>query len=285
MKKLGLIITGLITALVPGYASTNSCLATTATSTAHPNQVAGVAIAAGGSGVVDDFNSLNSAAVPGCSTVDLVFSNFTSTNSATDISGGTYISTLTNQDLSTNPVTAVFSTVRGADNGFNTGANDGTNNWVSTTGNITDQAIIDYQVVASGTSMGKFVLDLNGTQLGGGTTPGTITGSVNLCLGGQWSAGGTGSVCSSGNTQVITLVSGTTSYTLTLTTPTTSIGVQNVFNLFSGSQSFGAGTTFLTAFNETFDPAQAPEPSSYVFMGSALLGLGLLRFRLKRRRA
>jgi hypothetical protein len=43
----------------------------------------------------------------------------------------------------------------------------------------------------------------------------------------------------------------------------------------------GGGTTFLTAFDESFG---TPEPSTFGLFGAALAGLGLLRYRSSKKR-
>src|SRR5271169_788123 len=97
------------------FGSTNSCQQTTATSVAVAGQqTAGATIAAAGlaSPNADDFNTLNTAASPGCGTVDMTFSNFTATITGINSAAGTYISTGANQNLQSAVVDAYFSNVR-----------------------------------------------------------------------------------------------------------------------------------------------------------------------------
>jgi hypothetical protein len=254
------------------FASTNSCQTSNTNSIAVAgSQIAGVAIARAGAASpnADDFATLNGAAVPGCSTVDLTFNNFSVTGTGTS-TGGTYISTTTNQNLATGAVTAIFSTVRGADNNATNGNNnDSTQNWLGSQPTATTYTT-NYELTSSDVVVRYFFLSLQGVQLGTGTSAGTITGTVSLCLGANWS----GSSCS-GTTQTVTLTSGTNYYSIALTNPSTIIGIQNSFILKDGNGTGNAGSTFITAFDETF--AMSPEPSTLVLMASALLGLAFVR--------
>ncbi len=282
--KLGIVLLSAVAASQVCLATPASCLTTTNTSVAVAGeQNAGAIIAASSFPTADDLNSVNAAG--GCSGVDLVFSTFTSTQNGVDELAGNYISTGLNQDLSAGAVTAVFSNVNGADNVLTDGVpNDGMNDWYAVKGGGNQTLVTDYQVVAA-IAILQFTLDLNGVGLGGsagGPVKGTLTGTVNLCLGGTWSSGGTGSTCS-GTIQTITLISGTDTYAVALLPGNwTTIGIQNTFILKPGAALLTAGDTYLTSFDESF--SETPEPSTFVLLGSALAGIAALRFR-KRKQA
>lgn len=72
---------------------------------------------------------------------------------------------------------------------------------------------------------------------------------------------------------------GTAGLALTLPSLITSIAVQNLVEGNSGNESY---THLDTYDNEFIEASTAPEPASVVLLGSALLGLGLLRFRKAR---
>lgn len=282
--KLGIVVLFAVAVSQVCLATPAGCLTTTDTSVAVAGQQnAGAIIAAASSPTPDDLNSLNAAG--GCSGVDLVFSTFTSTQNGIDELAGNYLSTGLNQDLSAGAVTAVFSNVNGADNVLSDGVpNDGLNDWNAVHGGVNQTIVTDYQMVAAIPIL-QFTLNLNGVGLGGsagGPNRGTITGTVDLCLGGTWSSGGTGSVCS-GTIQTITLITGTDTYAVALTPGNwTTIGIQNSFILKPGAALGTEGSTYLTSFDESF--SETPEPSTFVLLGSALAGIAALRFR-KRKQA
>jgi hypothetical protein len=254
------------------FASLASCSTSTATSSAIAgSQIAGAPIAAAGPG--NDFATLGTAPVTGCQGTDINFQNLTETNGAPAGGSGNYISTLSNQDLTAGTVTAIFSTVRGADaqsggGHGDAGTNDGTNNWVGSATFTTN-----YNAAATSTGFFQvFALNLDGVQLGAaGTagTAGTVTGTVSLCFGGTWS----GAVCSSGNSHTINLVSGTNSYSFAFNS-VTQIGIQNSFTLTNGSGT-GSTPTFITSFTEAF--SEAPEPCTFALFGTAIAGLAFWR--------
>jgi hypothetical protein len=288
MVKLTLIAVIAASMSASLFASTNACQSTTSTSILVANsQNAGAPIAAQGSATPDDFAGLDGAAVPGCSTVDLVFNNLTATSaviSGTGLAGvtnsGAYLSTESNQNLAAGTVDAVFSTVRGADNVQTDGdPNDGVNNWDAP--RKADVAFtVDYQVTTTD-NIRYFVLNLNGlvSGQGGGLAP--TASVVQLCLGGSWSTSGPGATCSSGKVDTITLNNVALTYSLDLGAAFTTIGVQNNFQLNGGNAGNGAGPTYLTSFDESFGE-ETPEPSTFILMGAALASVAALRFRKRK---
>ncbi len=271
------------------FATTDSCLASSSTSITQTNQFSGVPIAAAGGGTEpDDFESLSSSGVTGCAGTDVQFTNFSETGNTTGGdggAGGTYVSTLTNQDLTaTDPVYVVFSTVRGTDSstGGNGSNDDGINNWIGGAGSGSSTTYtVDYTANATGTAYFQyFTVDLNGlsvgvTGTGVGHAPGTVSGTFSLCLGGTWNASGT--TCSTGASNITTITyNGATSYSLNLGSTYTQIGIENSFTLTNGSGT-GFGTTYLTSLGEDF--AETPEPSSLLLLAGGLLAL--LAFRLR----
>jgi PEP-CTERM motif len=244
-----------------------TCLNTSATSIADNNrQTAGVAIAAEGAG--DDFATLDSTTPAGCAGTDIQFLNLT-INAAASAASGTYMSTLANQSLALGPVDAIFSTVRGLDNGANKGNDDGTNAWTDNAGGAPPTRITTSYEVDSTVTMYSFGLNLLGARPG--TGGGTITGEFDLCLGAAF-VGGFGGTCS-GTEETFSLAPGVYAYNEVLTGGFTTIGVANNFIL-TGTGS-GAGITYLTSFEESFD---SPEPSTFLLFGMALAGIAAFRF-------
>lgn len=287
-KRIALIGLAAVFLSAAAFASTNSCQSTTSTSVAVPgSQSAGFPIAAPGAAPpnADDFNTLNTAVSPGCSTIDSVFNNFNATS--TFISGtgapvapvtnaGAYISLGANQNLLTGPIDAIFSTVRGADNVATDGnANDSFNNWVAPQ-NVDTAFTVDYQFTATDV-FNTFVLNIDGLSHGLAAGFAPTASTVSLCLGGSWSAGGSGTICSSGNVDTFNLSNGKATYTVALGGAFNTIGVRNDFQL-NGSPIGGQGPTFLTAFDESFGE-DTPEPATFALLGSALAGLAALRLR------
>ena len=236
-----------------------TCLNSSATSIIDNNhQTAGVAIAAEGPG--DDFATLDSTTPAGCAGTDIQFLNLT-INTAASAAGGTYMSTLANQSLALGQVDAIFSTVRGLDNDVNKSNDDGTNAWTDNAAGVTPTPITTSYEVDSTVTMYSFALNLLGARLGAGG--GTITGEFDLCLGAAF-VGGFGGTCS-GTEETFSLSPGVYTYGVVLTGGFTTIGVANNFIL-TGTGT-GAGITYLTSFDESFD---APEPSTFLLFGSAL---------------
>jgi hypothetical protein len=244
-----------------------TCLNTPATSGVRSNQVAGVAIAAEGPG--DDFNTMDSTTPAGCAGTDIQFLNLT-IDSAASSPVGTYMSTLANQSLLTGPVAVVFSSVRGLDNGAKNGNDDGVNEWTNSATSPGPTPITTSYEVDSTVAMYSFTLNLLGVQLG--TRGGTLSGEFDLCLGAAF-VGGFGGTCA-GTAETFTLSPGIYTYNEILTGGYTTVGVANNF-LLRGTGT-GAGVTFLTSFDESFD---SPEPSTFALLGSALAGLVAFRLR------
>ncbi len=251
-----------------------TCLNTSATSVVDSNrQTAGVAIAAQGPG--DDFATLDSTTPAGCTGTDIQFLNLT-INSPASAAGGTYMSTLANQSLALGQVDAIFSTVRGLDNGANKSNDDGTNAWTDNAAGVTPTPITTSYEVDSTVTMYSFVLNLLGARPGAGG--GTITGEFDLCLGAAF-VGGFGGTCS-GTEETFLLAPGVYAYNEVLTGGFTTIGVANNFIL-KGTGT-GTGITYLTSFEESFD---SPEPSTFLLFGMALAGIAAIRFSRRRQRS
>jgi hypothetical protein len=248
-----------------------TCLSGSATSVVDANhQTAGVAIAAQGPG--NDFATLDTTTPAGCAGTDIQFLNF-AVNAAASAASGTYMSTLANQNLLSGPVDAIFSTVRGLDNGLNKSSDDGTNGWTDNAAGVSPTPITTSYEVDSTAAMFGFTLNLLGARLGAGG--GTITGEVDLCLGAAW-VGGFGGTCA-GTAQDVSLAPGVYAYNEILAGGFTTVGVANNFILLGTGT--GTGITYLTSFEESLD---APEPSTFALFGSALVGLAALRFRKRR---
>jgi hypothetical protein len=247
------------------FGTTVACIASTDTSQTNPDQIAGVPIAAGGSG--DSIQDLKAGAVTGCHGTDIQFVSFAVNPTANQ---GTYFSTLANQNLNTGAVIALFSSVRGNDQDVNQSVNDGRNNWFVTpngSGGLNTSLTVNYEVDAlAGASMRNFSLDLLGASIPAG---GSITGSVLLCLG---AAFGAGNSCV-GTEITQNLTSGVLNYNIALGGAFTTIGVQNTFTLAAGT----TANTFFTSFDESF--ADSPEPSTFALFGVALAGLSALGLR------
>jgi hypothetical protein len=251
------------------FGTTVACIASTDTSQTNPDQIAGVPIAAGGSG--DSFHDLGAGAVTGCSGTNIQFVNLTVAPTAM---AGTYLSTLANQDLNAGAVTAIFSSVRGNDQDTNQTANDGRNNWFSSpngaNGLAGNSLQVNYEADAlAGAVMRNFTLGLLGASIPAG---GSITGSVLLCLGAVFGAGNT---CA-GTEITQNLTSGVLNYNVALGGSFTKIGVENTFTLAPGT----TANTFLTSFDESF--AESPEPSTFVLFGVALAGLSAIGLRKRK---
>lgn len=275
------------------FASLDSCITPSSTSASgRTDTTSGVPIAANPGSGADDFASLSTSPVTGCSGTDINFQNFTQTgvSSGNGGSGGVYVSLLSNSDLSAGAVDAVFSTIRGSDGSSggsstygNGGTNDDRNNW--TGGSSGDTYVVDYTANATGGAYFQYVtIDLNGLNIGAAGydgSAGSFAGTISLCLGGTWSSGGTGGTCSAGNGNIdtITYVAGTNTYNVALSTTYTTIGIENSFTLTNGS-GYQGGTTWLTSFDEDF--AESPEPGSFLLLGAGLAGLAFVRLRKHR---
>jgi len=262
------------------FASLAACTTSTTNSVnVTGSQIAGAPIAAAGSG--DDFTTLSTSPVTGCQGTDINFQNFTETETplGTTTAAGTYVSTLTNQDITAGAVDALFSTVRGADgsgsggNGDG-GKNDAVNNWEynSTANTIT----VNYtEATTSGPGVQFFALSMNGVQDGSGG----ITGTISLCAGGTFVS----AVCTGGTLQTISVTNGTNFYVLNLGAQYTQIGIENSFTLNGSTGASGGNRAFITSFSDDFE--ETPEPSTFVLLGSALAAVGLLRLRARRKSA
>lgn len=298
-KQLGVVarrgllaIAGMIVYSGSAWAATNSCPNTTASSSVS-NGVNNKTVTIPGAGGGSPANDLASLGSGGCTAVDLSFSNFnnsTFTGAGADgieTAAGTYMAETpagTGDNPLTNPDTLLFATVRGAaDIDTDGDNNDGNNNWVG----IKDAGVTDditYNV--AGAVVNNILLTVYQPHIDSGAT-GSIT--VDICEGAApntqittllacTAAGGTSFVTS-------TLALSTKSGTLTLNVPLAAF--PNAFDITTEIDLDATGTNKVAgfdAFSEEFDEG-APEPSTFVLLGTALAAVGLLRLRARRIRS
>jgi hypothetical protein len=301
MYKLGvtglkcfLFAAGMLVYTSLGWATTNSCPNTTASSSVN-NGPGGNTVTIPGAGPGNDFGTLGSG---GCTAVDLNFSNFNNSTftgagmNGIETAAGTYMAETpagTSNNPGTNPDVLLFGTVRGAANvGIDGNNNDGNNNWVVGHGNGEITNDITFNVANSGNNPGAAIRNIVLTAYDPNIDPstsGTIT--LDICEGAApntqittsaacTSAGGTAFVTSS--LTLATSLAGT----LTLSVPL--IALPNAFDITTvidlknnGGTGHFAG---LDAFSEEFDEG-TPEPSTFVLMGTALAVIGALRLHAR----
>lgn len=259
------------------------------TATADSNVSNGVATTSQlipGAGPGDDLNTLNA----GCTGVDLIYSNFGLT-----AAGGTGLNGAPNGAGTyavLNPSSAdslLLATVRGtATTSMDGFANDGINNFVDNGSSAPTQDIINYNVTLSsaGTSASTTVLGIVLTAI----DPVIQTGAGGLIYLDVCTAGTTAitsvSACTAAHgtyyTQTL-ILSTATSLGLTLSLPAlTNLDVTTVIDL-QGNNTPGAGAIAgFDAFSEAFDDSSSvPEPSTFVLIGFALVGIACLCQRRK----
>jgi len=247
----------------------------------------------------------------GCYEIDQTFSNFAVTNGSagtgsTDQTTGTVdIAGASTFTAVTTPwtVTSTFTGNTAADwevvdgsGGTNT---EGTITYLTNT----TQAFMTsatYPTVPSGHYIAIKSMSLTSSATDGTNAADTITITETFCIGSAACTTGaagntitlTASYSGSGDTTatygctVLTDAGATcgsatsaTPITLTFTTPVTTLNMTDNYNLVA----HGGTTDTLTSFFNTFNTEEAPEPSTFVLIGSALGGLGLLRLRARRK--
>lgn len=309
-KQLGVVSRGLLVAAgILVYASsawatpTNNCPNSTATNsvsngaTSTPVTIPGEGPGPGTGAGAPAANNLGSVGALGCTGVDLYLSNFNnSTFTGTGSNGietaaGTYLAE-TPAGTSPSNDTLLFATVRGGANVGTDGDNDdGNNNWVAAgnSASVTDD--ITYNVSNSGNNPTAVINNILLSVFQPNIDP-SANGSIVV------------SVCEGAapNTQITTALECTTAggsnfiqSTLTLSTGTletlnvplpdlpSAFDITTEVDLSGGGGSHVAG---IDAFSETLDEttttSSTPEPSTFVLLGAALAGVGLLRRRGRR---
>jgi hypothetical protein len=262
-----------------------------------PNSVASSSVSNGiaatvqtlpGSGAITA-NSLNTASLAGsvgCTAVDLTFSNFTVTGSGGAngalTAGGTYVAETpagVTANPGANPDLLTFASVRGAaTSGADGNNNDGNNNFESnqSTNAVSDD--IAYAVsAAAGSKIYAIVLTITDPGIVSPNATGTF--QLDVCTGGTATGIHTTS-CPSGNlvrSAVFNLTSAASqTFSLSFSSPVTYADLTTVIAL-NGSAGNVAG---FGTFSEQFD--EAPEPSTFVLLGGALVAMGGLYRRRKR---
>lgn len=129
---------------------------------------------------------------------------------------------------------------------------------------------------AQGTNFASISVTLgvceNPTSLGGATNNTGLTAFSNCSgLGGTYLS----KSFNIANTSATTAITGDITFALALNQPVSVIALNNSINLIANH----TGQASFTGFYEGF---AAPEPSSFVLLGSALAGLGFLRFRKRK---
>ena len=273
------------------FGSTNNCPNATASSSVSNGSTSNT-VTIPGAGPGNDLSTLGAA---GCTAVDLKFSNFNnSTFAGTGQNGaetlaGTYLAEtpagVSNNPL-TNPDTLLFATATSGTNGNNNGNNnDGSNNWVTSAGGVIADAIT-YNVINSGNNPAAMIYGLVLTVSQPVIQTGGASGSivVYICEG----ASITGQIksaaaCTTAGgtlvTSTLTLATGTSqTLNIALPTPARDFDVTTVINLTGGGGPHVAG---FDMFSEQW--VETPEPSTFALIGSALVGIGLLRFRRQKK--
>jgi hypothetical protein len=273
-------------------AGINNCPNTTSSSSVS-NGVATTLQTIPGSGATTA-NSLNTASLAGavgCTAVDLTFSNFTVTGSGGAngalTAGGTYVAETpagVTANPGANPDVLTFASVRGtATSGADGNNNDGNNNFESNQATNAVSDDIAYAVsAAAGSKIYAIVLTITDPVV---QSTATGTFQLDVCTGGTATGIHTTS-CPSGTlvqSAVVNLTSAVSqTVSLSFSSPVTYADLTTVIAL-NGSAGNVAG---FGTFSEQFD--EAPEPSTFVLLGGALIGIGALyrrRGRADRARA
>jgi hypothetical protein len=272
-------------------AGTNNC-PNTMTLSSMSNGVAAAIQTLPGSGATTA-NSLNTASLAGsvgCTAVDLTFSNFTVTGSGGAngalTAGGTYVAETpagVTGNPGANPDVLTFASVRGtATSGADGNNNDGNNNFESNlfTNGVTDD--IAYTVsAAAGSKIYAIVLTITDPVVQNvllNTATGTF--QIDVCVGGSATGINTTS-CPSGTlvqSPVINLATAASqTFALSFSSPVTRADITTAITL----NGLVANVAGFDTFSEQFD--EAPEPSTFVLLGGALVAMGGLYRRRKKR--
>jgi hypothetical protein len=259
MKKIifGCLLAGAATLSTNvAFASTSSCLGSPTTS-------------------LTTANGTTSNGLPGCETGDKVFGNFVLQAPTTTGVGGTSASNLGQIYIlgsgSSPNITAEFDA-----NVNQWSANPG----FSGAGSVTQE--LDWTVNVDPTDSGGFLLQgLNVGSIAGDTeNSGFVEITFNICPSGTFTPGCTGEI-------TLHLGQGagssTTSGELMFPGLTSIASIQTLITVTAPSSSDFAG---LTDFQLTFDQAigsGAPEPSTFILLGSALCCLGVFSLRRRKR--
>ena len=237
-------------------------------------------------------NSLNTASLAGsvgCTAVDLTFSNFTVTGSGGAngalTAGGTYVAETpagVTGNPGANPDVLTFASVRGAaTSGADGNNNDGNNNFESNlfTNGVSDD--IAYAVsAAAGSKIYAIVLTITDPVVQNLALP-TATGTfqIDVCVGGTATGIHTTS-CPSGTlvqSPVFNLASAASqTFALSFSSPVTRADITTAIAL----NGFVTNVAGFGTFSEQFD--EAPEPSTFVLLGGALVAMGGLYRRRKK---
>ena len=262
----------------------------------NPYTVSTPGTGAGSSPISNSLTGVNAelaagGGTPGCTAIDLAFSNFAVTSSGTNdvgvlpSAGGTYMFVSPSGTTQTNPDILTFATIQGTGAAADGAVNDGTTNYKTQTGQ-TFTSTMSYGVADSAPSGIEGVLvTVFGIMV---QTGGSGSMVVDTC------AKGTGSINPTGNittqAQCNTAVGGTGVFqttTITLSTaaslageilPTghpSYINITQVITVTGGSAANNE-TGFLTFSDEFFE---TPEPSTFLLLGAGLALAGLTRFR------
>lgn len=226
------------------------------------------------------YDSTGATSFAGCQVVNAVFSNW-----ITSFTYGTYIGSAVTAAQSGNPLittpTFRLATERGTFGGGDAylDNNDGNNDW--STASLDGNQVSSVDFVATTTGLAIYQLSFTFSGVVHGTT-GTVGITPIFCLGGTFvptaSAQFTAAACSSaGGTPIspgLVNIAGNGIQTLNFVLPMESnrVAVDFSVNLTPGTTAAGFNYVDLN-----FD--EAPEPSTFLLLGSALTGLCALRMR------